>query len=63
MLWTKHMAQAGALVGHTPSRGWDFAEEIPEKNRKNSRKRSQSVSWNSPREYGWDPPSPTIQGI
>ena len=27
------------------------------------RKRSQSVSWNSPREYGWDAPSPIIQGI
>ena len=32
---------------------------IPER----PRKRSQSVSWNSPREYGWDPPSPIIQGI
>ena len=27
------------------------------------RKRSQSVSWNYPREYGWDPQGPTIQGI
>ena len=26
-------------------------------------KRSQSVSWNSHREYGWDPPNPIIQGI
>ena len=27
------------------------------------RKRSQSISWNSRREYGWDAPSPIIQGI
>ena len=27
------------------------------------RKRSQSVSWNFPREYGWDAPNPIIQGI
>ena len=27
------------------------------------RKRSQSVSWNSRREYGWDAPNPIIQGI
>ena len=33
--------------------------KIPER----PRKRSQSVSWNSPREYGWDPPSPIIRGI
>ena len=33
--------------------------KIPER----PRKRSQSVSWNSPREYGWDAPSPIIQGI
>ena len=33
--------------------------KIPER----PRKRSQSVSWNSPREYGWDTPSPIIQGI
>ena len=36
-----------------------FPEEIPEK----FRKRSQSVSWNFPREYGWDAPNPIIQGI
>ena len=24
---------------------------------------TQSFSWNSPREYGWDAPSPTIQGL
>ena len=34
--------------------------KIPERPR---RKRSQSVSWKFPREYGWDPPSPIIQGI
>ena len=33
--------------------------KIPER----PRKRSQSVSWNSPREYGWDALSPVIQGI
>ena len=33
--------------------------KIPER----PRKRSQSVSWNSPREYGWDPPNPFIQSI
>ena len=33
--------------------------KIPER----PRKRSQSVSWNFPREYGWDPPNPIIQGI
>ena len=27
------------------------------------RKRSQSVSWNSAREYSWDAPSPIVQGI
>ena len=27
------------------------------------RKRSQSVSWNFPREYGWDAPNLIIQGI
>ena len=33
--------------------------KIPER----PRKRSQSVSWNFPREYGWDAPNPIIQGI
>ena len=33
--------------------------KIPER----PRKRSQSVSWNSRREYGWDAPNPIIQGI
>ena len=33
--------------------------KIPER----PRKRSQSISWNSRREYGWDAPSPIIQGI
>ena len=33
--------------------------KIPER----PRKRSQSVSWNSPEEYGWDAPNPIIQGI
>ena len=33
--------------------------KIPER----PRKHSQSVSWNSPREYGWDAPNAIIQGI
>ena len=33
--------------------------KIPER----PRKRSESFSWNFPQEYGWDPPSPIIQGI
>ena len=47
------------LSGPYPQYGWDFPEEIPER----PRKRSQSVSWNFPREYGWDAPNPMIQGI
>ena len=35
------------------------SRKIPER----PRKRSQSVSWNFPREYGWDAPNPIIQGI
>ena len=46
-------------VGPYPQYGWNFPEEIPER----PRKRSQSFSWNSPQKYGWDPPSPIIQGI
>ena len=33
------------------------------RNPERPRKRSQSVSWNSRQEYGWDPPSPIEQGI
>ena len=47
------------ITGPCPQYGWDFPEEIPER----PRKRSQSVSWNSPREYGWDPPNTILQGI
>ena len=47
-------------LGNTPVRlglsGGNFGK-ISER----PRKRSQSFSWNSPREYGWDPPSPTIE--
>ena len=43
-----------------PYYGWDFPEEIPEKDPGTL---SEFFSWNSPREYGWDPPSPIIQGI
>ena len=35
------------------------SRKIPER----PRKRSQSVSWNSPREYGWDAPNPIIQAF
>ena len=44
-------------MGHTPSTAGTFRKKfrkIPER----PRKRSQSVSWNSPREYGWDAPNP-----
>ena len=51
------------FAGPYPQYGWDFPEEILEKFRNFLRKRSQSVSWSSPREYGWDPPSLIIQGI
>ena len=49
--------------GPYPQYGWDFTEEIPEEIPERPRKRSQSVSWNFPREYGWDAPNPIIQGI
>ena len=39
---------------HTPR----TSRKIPER----PRKRCQSFSWNSRREYGWDPPTPIIQG-
>ena len=42
------IAQCGAILRPYPQCGWDFLEEVPER----LRKRSQSVSWNSPREYG-----------
>ena len=42
------LALSGRNSGKTPER---------------PRKRSQSVSWNSRREYGWDAPNPVIQGI
>ena len=41
-------------IGPYPQYGWDFPEEIPEKFRKDPG----SVSWNCPREYGWDAPNP-----
>ena len=48
------------------SKGWRVRAGTFRKNSRKSperpRKRSQSVSWNSPQEYGWDPPSPIIQG-
>ena len=55
--------KVAAYAGPYPQYGWHFPEEIPEKFRKDPRKRSESVSWNSRREYGWDAPNPIIQGI
>ena len=55
--WTK--VSLASFWATPPVRTGTFLEEIPER----PRKRSQSVSWNSPREYGWDAPSPIIQGI
>ena len=49
-------------MGHTPSTGGTFRKKF-RKILERPRKRSQSVSWNSPREYDWDLPSPIIQGI
>ena len=43
----------------TPPVRLGLSGKIPER----PRKRSQSVSWNFPREYGWDAPNPIIQGI
>ena len=41
----------------------DFLEEIPENSRKTPEMLSE-ISWHSsPRECGWEPPSPMIQGI
>ena len=50
-MWATPPVRLG-LSGRNPGK-------IPER----PRKRSQSVSWNSPREYGWDAPNPIIQGI
>ena len=59
--------QEPPLVGPHPQYGWDFrgrnSGKIPEFLPERPRKRSESVSWNFPREYGWDAPNPTIQGI
>ena len=49
-------------MGHTPSTAGTFRKKF-QKNSGKTRKRSQSVSWNFPREYGWDAPSPITQGI
>ena len=38
-----------------PQYGWNFPERTPEKLER-PRERSQSFSWNSPREYGWERP-------
>ena len=51
------------VSGPHPQYDWDFPEEILEEIPERPRKRSQSFSWNFPREYGWDAPSPIIQGI
>ena len=49
-------------LGHTPSTAGTFRKKF-RKDSGRHRKCSQSVSWNFPREYGWDAPSPIIQGI
>ena len=49
-------------LGHTPSTAGTFRKKF----QKNSGKTPETLSersWNSPREYGWDAPSPIIQGI
>ena len=51
------------LNGPYPQYGWDFPERNSGKLPERPRKRSQNFSWNSPREYGWDPPNPIIPGI
>ena len=48
-------------LGHTPSTAGNSRKKF-RKLLERPRKRSQSVSWNSPREYGWDAPNPIIQG-
>ena len=50
------------LLGHTPNKAGTFWEEF----RKNSGKTPETLSdfaCNSPREYGWETPSRTVQGI
>ena len=49
--------------GPYPNYGWEFPGRNSGNILERPRKRSQSVSWNSPREYGWDAPNPIIQGI
>ena len=41
-----------AVNGPHPQYSWDFPEEVPES------LSERCVSWNSPREYGWDAPIP-----
>ena len=45
-----------------PQYGWGFPAEI-HNFRKDPGNPSESLSWNSPREYGWELQSPIIQGI
>ena len=59
---SRSSARVSSMRGPYPQYGWDFPVEIPETPER-PRKLSQSVSWNSPREYGWDPPNPIIQGF
>ena len=46
------------VQGQCPQYGRNSGK-IPER----PRKRSQSVSWNSPREYGWDLPNPIVKAF
>ena len=51
------------LPGPYPQYGWDFPEEIPEKIRKDPGNALRAFPGIPVEEYGWDPPSPIIQGI
>ena len=56
----------GSILCDTPSTAGTFRKKFQKDSRKmpeRARKRSQSFSWNSPREYGWDRPDPIIHGI
>ena len=50
-------------LGHTPSTAGTFRKKFRKKTPERPRKPSQSVSWNSRREYGWDPPNPIYKKV
>ena len=51
---------SGQVRGHTPSTAGTVRKRFRKKNGR-PWNRTQSVSWNTPRKYGWEAPSPTIQ--